>query len=59
MQRPHGSWCTAASCATPATRKTISEEAYYSGVGILQCDGCAVDHLIKDNLGLFTGSRWR
>ncbi|EDV38443.1 uncharacterized protein Dana_GF19477 [Drosophila ananassae] len=37
-------------------KKTISEEAYYSGVVILQCDGCAVDHLIKDNLGLFTSS---
>ncbi|EDX18015.1 DNL-type zinc finger protein [Drosophila simulans] len=42
-------------CNTRNT-KTISEEAYYSGVVILQCDGCAVDHLIKDNLGLFTGS---
>ncbi|XP_016962977.1 DNL-type zinc finger protein [Drosophila biarmipes] len=41
-------------CNTRNT-KTISEEAYYSGVVILQCDGCAVDHLIKDNLGLFTG----
>ncbi|XP_064547201.1 uncharacterized protein LOC135434523 [Drosophila montana] len=39
-------------CNTRNT-KTISEEAYYSGVVILQCDGCAVDHLIKDNLGLF------
>ncbi|KAH8419878.1 hypothetical protein KR009_003480 [Drosophila setifemur] len=42
-------------CNTRNT-KTVSEEAYYSGVVILQCDGCAVDHLIKDNLGLFTGS---
>ncbi|KAH8368270.1 hypothetical protein KR084_009193 [Drosophila pseudotakahashii] len=42
-------------CNTRNT-KTISEEAYYSGVVILQCDGCAVDHLIKDNLGLFTSS---
>ncbi|KAH8244890.1 hypothetical protein KR032_002080 [Drosophila birchii] len=42
-------------CNTRNT-KTISEEAYYSGVVILQCDGCAVDHLIKDNLGLFTAS---
>lgn len=42
-------------CNTRNT-KTISEEAYYSGVVILQCDGCAVDHLIKDNLGLFTNS---
>ncbi|XP_030378181.1 DNL-type zinc finger protein [Scaptodrosophila lebanonensis] len=40
-------------CNTRNT-KTISEEAYYSGVVILQCDGCAVDHLIKDNLGLFS-----
>ncbi|XP_034490804.1 uncharacterized protein LOC117794306 [Drosophila innubila] len=39
-------------CNTRNT-KTISEEAYNSGVVILQCDGCAVDHLIKDNLGLF------
>ncbi|EDV92231.1 uncharacterized protein LOC6565925 [Drosophila grimshawi] len=39
-------------CNTRNT-KTISEEAYYSGVVILQCDGCAVQHLIKDNLGLF------
>lgn len=39
-------------CNTRNTN-TISEEAYYSGVVILQCDGCAVDHLIKDNLGLF------
>lgn len=42
-------------CNTRNT-KTISEEAYYSGVVILQCDGCAVDHLIKDNLGLFANS---
>ncbi|XP_023175963.1 mitochondrial protein import protein ZIM17 [Drosophila hydei] len=40
-------------CNTRNT-KTISEEAYNSGVVILQCDGCAVDHLIKDNLGLFS-----
>ncbi|KAH8286783.1 hypothetical protein KR018_009635 [Drosophila ironensis] len=42
-------------CNTRNT-KTISEEAYYSGVVILQCDGCAVDHLIKDNLGLFSST---
>ncbi|XP_060665786.1 DNL-type zinc finger protein [Drosophila nasuta] len=39
-------------CNTRNT-KIISEEAFTSGVVILQCDGCAVDHLIKDNLGLF------
>ncbi|XP_062140068.1 uncharacterized protein LOC133848488 [Drosophila sulfurigaster albostrigata] len=39
-------------CNTRNT-KIISEEAFNSGVVILQCDGCAVDHLIKDNLGLF------
>ncbi|KAH8274356.1 hypothetical protein KR044_008638 [Drosophila immigrans] len=39
-------------CNTRNT-KVISEEAFNSGVVILRCDGCAVDHLIKDNLGLF------
>ncbi|KAH8386734.1 hypothetical protein KR093_002337 [Drosophila rubida] len=42
-------------CNTRNT-KIISEEAFNSGVVILQCDGCAVDHLIKDNLGLFANA---
>ncbi|KNC26238.1 hypothetical protein FF38_08929, partial [Lucilia cuprina] len=34
-----------------------SEAAYTSGVVILQCDGCSVNHLIIDNLGWFANTK--
>ncbi|KAM7350554.1 uncharacterized protein ACRADG_009113 [Cochliomyia hominivorax] len=37
--------------------KKVSEAAYTSGVVILQCDGCAVNHLIIDNLGWFANTK--
>lgn len=33
--------------------KLVSEAAYRSGVVILQCDGCSVNHLIADHSGWF------
>ncbi|XP_023298769.2 uncharacterized protein LOC111681247 [Lucilia cuprina] len=37
--------------------KQVSEAAYTSGVVILQCDGCSVNHLIIDNLGWFANTK--
>lgn len=37
--------------------KQVSEEAYTSGVVILQCDGCSVNHLIIDNVGWFANTK--
>lgn len=37
--------------------KQVSEVAYTSGVVILQCDGCSVNHLIIDNLGWFANTK--
>ncbi|XP_005189472.1 DNL-type zinc finger protein [Musca domestica] len=43
-------------CNTRNSKK-VSEEAYKSGVVILQCDGCSVNHLIIDNVGWFTNTK--
>ncbi|KAL9881108.1 uncharacterized protein LOC119633707 [Glossina fuscipes] len=43
-------------CNTRNT-KQVNEAAYKNGVVILQCDGCAVNHLIIDNLGWFINSK--
>lgn len=37
--------------------KLVTEAAYSRGVVILQCDGCAVNHLIIDNLGWFANTK--
>lgn len=36
--------------------KQVSEAAYTSGIVILQCDGCSVNHLIIDNVGWFANN---
>ncbi|XP_013102095.1 uncharacterized protein LOC106083552 [Stomoxys calcitrans] len=43
-------------CNTRNT-KQVSEQAYTSGVVILQCDGCSVNHLIIDNVGMFANTK--
>ncbi|XP_073828090.1 uncharacterized protein [Musca autumnalis] len=43
-------------CNTRNSKK-VSEQAYTSGVVILQCDGCSVNHLIIDNVGWFTNTK--
>ncbi|XP_061401092.1 uncharacterized protein LOC133336829 [Musca vetustissima] len=43
-------------CNTRNSKK-VSEEAYTSGVVILQCDGCSINHLIIDNVGWFTNTK--
>ncbi|XP_037931906.1 uncharacterized protein LOC119666693 [Teleopsis dalmanni] len=37
--------------------KTVTEAAYTSGIVILQCDGCGVNHLICDNVGWFADTK--
>ncbi|XP_039959147.1 uncharacterized protein LOC126759193 [Bactrocera neohumeralis] len=37
--------------------KLVSEAAYRSGVVILQCDGCSVNHLIADHSGWFAKTK--
>lgn len=37
--------------------KQVNASAYQSGVVILQCDGCAVNHVIIDHLGWFIDSK--
>ncbi|XP_053951232.1 DNL-type zinc finger protein-like [Anastrepha ludens] len=37
--------------------KQVSEAAYRTGVVILQCDGCAVNHLIADHSGWFAKTK--
>uniref|UniRef100_A0A1L8EIT7 DNL-type domain-containing protein n=1 Tax=Haematobia irritans TaxID=7368 RepID=A0A1L8EIT7_HAEIR len=36
--------------------KQVSEQAYTTGIVILQCDGCSVNHLIIDNVGWFSSN---
>lgn len=37
--------------------KEVSQAAYTSGVVILQCDGCSINHLIIDHLGWFASTK--
>ncbi|XP_017474153.1 PREDICTED: DNL-type zinc finger protein [Rhagoletis zephyria] len=37
--------------------KLVSQAAYRSGVVILQCDGCSVNHLIADHSGWFAKTK--